>query len=215
MRLPGVVCPACRFASGAFASGSLCAPISLCQAWAANSSASFSVPTACAWDLTTSFSISLCTLSAFSCSLVDSFTSTRLSAFSCAFYVRSRTSLCTLSEISTKLACSWFAARQISLNLILLCKTSLCTELETERDSVGSIDRVLLPRLDDHSLNTSCVAYFSQWLMRSSNYFLFNWQLTFLEGIPGKTYASESLSKPHEGTKSFTATKYWLNVLQQ
>jgi len=44
----------------------------------------------------------------------------------------------------------------------LPCKTSLCTELETERDSVGSIDRVSLPRLDDHLLNTSCVAYFSQ-----------------------------------------------------
>jgi len=41
----------------------------------------------------------------------------------------------------------------MSLNMILLCKISLCTELETERDSVGSIGRVLLPRLDD-SLDT-------------------------------------------------------------
>ena len=93
------------------------------------------------------------------------------------FSARSRASLRTLSDVSSNFASSSSAARRASLSLTLLRRTSLRTELETEteRNSVASIHRVLLPPLDDLSETlgtpfderldtpgTSCFASFSQ-----------------------------------------------------
>jgi len=124
-----------RFASRAFASASLCASIALGRAWAASSSASFCALIACACALAASDSASLCAFSASDCIRMESSITfpTRWSASSWAFSACSRASFRRLSDVSSNFASSCSFARRASLSLTLLGRTSLRTELETDR----------------------------------------------------------------------------------